>query len=185
MSLVENQLEKRTTPYVLPFLHYAWAILFTTEAQSTGAPFHSKHTAQPTAPLSLPAGPASTAVIILRTAQVEADGRETPPPRFLLWNHSPCLKSTISFPCPSLNCSDSAPAASAATPPCSNRLLHYSASLPSAQHGQGRSAAGPAGLLIHPACWQSSTALMEEARNLPALLQKPGTEKGEQGIRGF
>lgn len=88
---------------------------------------HSKHTVQPTAPLSLPAGPASTAVIILRTAQVEADGRETPPPCFLLWNHSPCLKSTISFPCPSLNCSDSAPAASAATPPCSNQLLHYSA----------------------------------------------------------
>lgn len=92
--LVENQLEKRTTPYLLPFPHCAWARLFTTEAQNTGAPFYLKHTAQPADPLSLPAGPASTAVITLRTAQVEADCR---------WEIAPPLPVLKSFTLPQVN----------------------------------------------------------------------------------
>lgn len=99
MPLVENQLEKRTTPYIPSFFHCAWARLFTTEAQSTGAPFHPKHTAQPAEPLSLSAGPASTAVIILRAAQVESDCREIPPPLPVLKSFTlPQVNQLISLP---------------------------------------------------------------------------------------
>lgn len=187
VPLVKNQLEKRTTPYIPSSFHYAWARLFTTEAQSTRAPFHPKHTAQPADPLSLPAGPASTAVIILRTAQVESDCREIPPPPSCseivhlassqpahfpahLWT---VLTLLLPPPQPLL---PAATGCSSTTPP----------ELPApgtgvSQQGQELPSFTPcAGKATR--CWPPS--LQEEARNLPALLQKPGTEREERGVRG-
>lgn len=184
---VENQLEKITTPHIPSFLPYAWARLFTREAQSTGAPFHPKHWAQPADPLSLPAGPASTAVIILRTAQVESDCREIPPPLPVLKSFTlPQVNQLISLPISELFwlCSRRPRSRSSLQQPAAPAQR-----LPSCQR-QARAFHSTAGSFPHSPtpcagkatrCWPPS--LPEETRNLPALLQKPGTEKGEQEAR--
>lgn len=68
------------------------------------------------------------------------------------------------------------PAAPAAAPPCSNRLLR--------RNRFGDDSARSQGFCSGAGRFSASPACGRKQETLPALLQKPGMEKGEQGITG-
>lgn len=76
-------------------------------------------------------------------------------PPFLFWNRSPCLKSTISFPCPSLRlfwlcCLPPPQPLLPAATSCSGATASETTA-----PGPGAFAAGPGGFLLPPTCWGS------------------------------